>query len=394
MNVVGIVAEFDPFHAGHRHLVEETRRHTGAETVVAVMSGDFTQRGEPAAFNKHARAEMAVRGGVSLVLELPLPGCISSAQGFARAGVGLLAATGAVSALAFGSECADIDLLKSAAAAVEQEKSVQSMHRYLDAGLSYAAAREQALRDSCGEAAASVLRSPNDTLAVEYIRAAGELMPSPEFLAVPRKGSGHNGAASASDIRTRLFRGENVAGLVPVSTQEILRRETDAGKGPVTPAALDSALLSRLRFISKEELARTPGVSEGLENRLYDALRREPSLSAAIRSAQSTRYPLSRIRRAFLSAALGITKETAGLPPACLRVLAADEKGLELIRTMEHTALLPLLLRPGDVRSLPESCQRSVELGSAARDLYVLGYPGEECRRGDSDFQTPPCIIK
>ena len=172
MRVFGIICEYNPFHRGHEWQIDELRRLAGEEecAVVCAMSGDFVQRGDFAIERAHARAEAAVRGGADLVLELPLPWAISSAEGFARGGVSILAATGVVDTLAFGSECGNAAKLQRAAKALLRAEFPDALREELAKGLSFAAARESAARALIGEDAA-VLREPNDILGVEYCKA-------------------------------------------------------------------------------------------------------------------------------------------------------------------------------------------------------------------------------
>ena len=171
MRTAGIISEYNPFHRGHAWQLGELRRRLGADTaVVCAMSGNFVQRGDFAILRAHARAEAAVRGGADLVLELPLPWAIASAEGFAAGGVGVLAATGAVDTLVFGSECGDTETLKAVAAALESESFAAYLRQGLQEGVSFAAAREAAARKLLGEKA-TVLAQPNDILGVEYCKA-------------------------------------------------------------------------------------------------------------------------------------------------------------------------------------------------------------------------------
>ena len=215
------------------------------------MSGNFVQRGDFAVMRTHARAEAAVRGGADLVLELPLPWAIASAEGFAAGGVGVLAATGAVDTLVFGSECGDTETLKAVAAALESESFAAYLRQGLQEGVSFAAAREAAARKLLGEKAA-VLAQPNDILGVEYCKAiarqAAALMP----LALPRRGVGHDGGAaegfaSASHIRELLINGACADEFLTPESAAICARERAAGRAPVTMANAERAILARLR---------------------------------------------------------------------------------------------------------------------------------------------------
>ena len=222
MKAVGIVAEYNPFHSGHRYQIRKIREIFGAETpVAAVMSGDFVQRGEAASYDKFTRAEAAVRGGVSLVIEMPLPWSLSSAESFARGGVGLLGAAGVIDALSFGSESGDLSALEKTAAVLDTPEFAEALKRELTGGTPFAAARARAARALLGESAA-VLDTPNDLLAVEYIRAAAKLGYIFDYTPVRREGSTHDGAGSASELRALLRAGESLAGRVPGEVWEVL----------------------------------------------------------------------------------------------------------------------------------------------------------------------------
>ena len=247
MKAVGIVAEYNPFHSGHRYQIRKIREIFGAETpVAAVMSGDFVQRGEAASYDKFTRAEAAVRGGVSLVIELPLPWSLSSAESFARGGVGLLGAAGVIDALSFGSESGDLSALEKTAAVLDTPEFAEALKRELTGGTPFAAARARAARALLGESAA-VLDTPNDLLAVEYIRAAAKLGYIFDYTPVRREGSTHDGAGSASELRALLRAGESLAGRVPGEVWEVLRRADETGHGFVSPESLRTACRTRRR---------------------------------------------------------------------------------------------------------------------------------------------------
>ena len=205
MKAVGIVAEYNPFHSGHRYQIRKIREIFGAETpIAAVMSGDFVQRGEAASYDKFTRAEAAVRGGVSLVIELPLPWSLSSAESFARGGVGLLGAAGVIDALSFGSESGDLSALEKTAAVLDTPEFAEALKRELTGGTPFAAARARAARALLGESAA-VLDTPNDLLAVEYIRAAAFSSITTTRL-LPCVFSFSSSSSISSRLTTRLFK--------------------------------------------------------------------------------------------------------------------------------------------------------------------------------------------
>lgn len=390
MKVLGIVAEYNPFHRGHLYHINTSREQSGAEAVVAVMSGDFVQRGSAAVFDKFARAEAAVRCGASLVLELPLPWCVSSAESFARGAVGLLESCGVVDTLSFGSECGDAAVLSMLAGALNELDGSSELKNALDSGAPFAAARQLALAALVGEERAALLKEPNNILAVEYIRALRAPM---ELLTVQRRGSRHDGAGSASELRAMLEEDRDISALLPPEAAAVYARETEQGRGPVLSGALETALMSRLRMLPQEAYARLPDAGEGLENLLYRAVREEATLETAAMRCKSRRYALARIRRMLLGAALGLEKEMNRDRPPYIRVLAADSRGCELLSTMKKTAAIPVVSKPGAVRELGEKANCIFELGSRAHDLWVLGRNRPSLRTGDEDFRRSPVIL-
>lgn len=394
MKAVGIVAEYNPFHFGHRYQIEKIREQYGAETpVVAVMSGDFVQRGEAAAFDKFTRAEAAVRCGASLVIELPLPWSLSSAEGFARGGIGLLGATGVVDAISFGSESADLPALSATAGLLDTPQYTAALRTALSGGTPFAAARAAAARSLLGETAA-VLDTPNDLLAVEYIRAAQKLGYTFNYIPVRRTLSVHDGPGSASELRSLLRRGETIRGKIPEEAAEVLRRETEAGRGYVSPETLCTAILSRLREKTPEELAGLPDAAEGLHFRLYDAIRRGTSPEEIAGLAKSKRYAHARLRRMVMCAVLGVRAGDAAGTPPYIRVLAMDGKGTELLRAMKETAVLPVVVKSSRIMDESEEAQRLFALGSRAHDLYVLGWRSREFWLADADYRAAPAICR
>ena len=398
MRTAGIISEYNPFHRGHAWQLRELRRRLGAETaVVCAMSGSFVQRGDFAVMRTHARAEAAVRGGADLVLELPLPWAIASAEGFAAGGVGVLAATGAVDTLVFGSECGDTETLKAVAAALESESFAAYLRQGLQEGVSFAAAREAAARKLLGEKAA-VLAQPNDILGVEYCKAiarqAAALMP----LALPRRGIGHDGGAaegfaSASHIRELLINGGSADEFLTPESAAICARECAAGRAPVTMANAERAILARLRALTEADFAACDSGGEGLYHRFYDAVQRETSIEDILAAAKSKRYAYARLRRLLLAAYLGVTPEDTPQRVPYLRVLACNARGREVLKTMKTTAAAPILTKSAQVRRLDAGAQRLFALTARAEEQYVLAYPDLAAARPGSAWTTDPVIL-
>ena len=400
MSVIGIVGEYNPFHYGHKHHIAETKRLLGEDCpVVCAMSGDFIQRGEAAVYSKFARAEAAVRSGVDLVLELPPAWALSSAEGFARGAVGLLGSIGVVTHLSFGSECGEVEPLETLAEILLDPLIGADIRRELEAqeGIPFAAARQRAVAKRAGELSGQ-LETPNNILAVEYIKAVYEQGLSIKPVTVQRFGSGHDkmsesGHKSAAEIRRALANGADISASVPGSAYEIYRREDKLGRGPVLMENLESAMISRLRMLPDSAFAALPDAGEGLNNRLARAAREESGLDAVIAAAKSKRYALSRIRRMVMCAGLGISADMSRETPPYARVLAANARGCALLRDMDGKARIPVITKPAAVKELGAECREVFDRSSSAHDLYVLGYSAKEERRGGADWRTSPKIV-
>ena len=400
LSVIGIVGEYNPFHYGHMHHIAETKRLMGEDCpVVCVMSGDFIQRGEAAVYSKFARAEAAAMSGVDLVLELPLPWVLSSAEGFARGAVGLLGSIGVVTHLSFGSECGEVEVLETIAETLIDPLIGADIRAELAAyeGISFAAARQRACARRLGEMSCQ-LETPNNILAVEYIKAIYNLGLSLKPVTVQRFGAGHDelsgeGYKSAAEIRRMISGGRDVSASLPESAFGVYRREEKLGRGPVMPESLESAVLSRLRMLPDEAYAALPDTGEGLHNRIARAAKEECTLDAVLAAGKSKRYALSRIRRIIMCAALGVNAGMSAETPPYARVLAATRRGCELLRQMSERSLVPVVTKPAEVKSLGNECRKIFGLGSSAHDLYVLGYNAKAERRGGADWRTSPKII-
>ncbi len=370
MKTVGIIAEYNPFHNGHAYLVQKARE-AGATHIVAVMSGNFVQRGEPALFPHTARTKAALLNGVDLVLQLPSVYAVSTAQSFAEAGVKILDSLGFVDELVFGSECGDISKITEAVDAVNSEKIKPFLASELQKGLGFASARENALRAILPESA-DIIKSPNNILGVEYVTAIkrqnAKIMP----VTFTRTGTDHDSRktddniASASHIR-ELIRSGEWQDFVPENTVEIYKNTSVADI-----KRIENAILYRMRTIKKEELANAPDISEGIENRIISAAYEATSIEELYSLAKTKRYSHARIRRIVLNAFLGVTSDDLRLPVPYIRVTGFNERGAELIRKARETATLPVITKAADIAALGDTAQRIFSAECTAGDIYAL----------------------
>ena len=367
MHALGIVAEYNPFHTGHAYHIEKAKKETAADGVIAVMSGNFVQRGEPAILDKWTRAFHAISGGVDLVLELPTVYALSSAEGFARGAIETLKSTGIVRTLSFGSECGDIALLKRAANILEEDLPHfrEVLQKELREGRSYAAARMVALAAIDAEAA-KLLLEPNNILGVHYLRFAKDLA----VHTVKREGSGYlaeeieEGFPSAMALRQKLLSGEPVGAYVkkPIAVEELHTLEEYA-----------DLILYAVKATNWQAFETIP---DAVKKRIASA--DTSSLSALLESAKTRHIPMATLKRALLQILLQNTR-TAEEKPQYIRALGFTDRGQEILKEMKKTAHLPIITRPAAF-SEPSPIW---ELENRATDIYFLGERrvGENIRR-------------
>ena len=380
MLTAGIIAEYNPFHFGHALLISRLRQ-LGATHIAVVMSGNFVQRGDAAVLSKWARAKQAMLSGADLVVELPLPWALSGAEKFATGGVSLLSALGA-DIIGFGSECGDMERLRSAAQALGSPLLGETMRKGLASGKTFASARQYAVESLFGAETAKILREPNNILGIEYLKAVEKLHAELVPWTVRREGPSHDSecpegkSASARQIRSLLLEGRSCSELMPESAWLILSRETAEGRAPADLRCAERAILAKLRCLSRAEFSELPDLSEGLENRIFSALQKASTLEELYVLAKTKRYPLARIRRIVLSAFLGLKAcHCAGLPPY-LRVLGINgENGTQLLKQAAGKACLPILARSADFSDLKGSAETIGDLENRSSDLYALCMP-------------------
>ena len=368
METAGIVAEYNPFHRGHAWHIAETRRRLGGDApVVCVMSGHWVQRGECALADKWLRAALALDRGADLVVELPTPWAMASAESFARGAVSLLAATGVVDVLSFGSETGELAPLEEAAAALDAPDYPERLRAALGRGLSFPAARQEAAGAAC-------LSAPNNNLGVEYLRSLRALSSTIRPLTVPRQGASHDGPAAggfaaASELR-RLFREGRGGEAAPYLTAPWSGELADMQH-------IERAVLSRLRTMGEGDWAALPdgGGAEGLPSRLAKAAREAVSLEDFYTRAKTRRYPHARLRRLALAAFLGLRAAERPAAPPYVRVLGLGGRGRVLLRRMKDTCPLPVIVKPAQARELDGPARTLFESEARYTDLYGLCFP-------------------
>ena len=382
MKTAAVICEYNPFHYGHKYQLDKTRE-MGATHIVAVMSGNFTQRGDIAVFDKFARARTALENGADLVLELPTRFSLSAAEGFARGAVSVIEALGCVDMLSFGSECGDVEALKEAAGASEYAIHTDEFKEAMRRGASFPAALAETVKSYYTPDVYDVLSSPNNTLGVEYIKALDDIGSTIQPVTIQRDGAAHDSDeetscfASASLIRKRILSDEDYSAFAPALTEPTadIRR-------------LETAILAKLRSMRKSEFDSVYDSANGLGERLYKAVRRANSLDELYFLTKTKRYTLARIRRAVLCCFLGIDKALLNEPIAYIRILGMNARGREILSAAQCG--LPL---DTSLKALMKQSREAHRQGAQEErwgDIYSLAF--EKPRQCGYEFTAKPVI--
>ncbi|MCL1842563.1 MAG: nucleotidyltransferase family protein [Defluviitaleaceae bacterium] len=376
MGVAGVIAEFNPFHAGHKLHLSETREISGCRKIIAVISGNFVQRGEPALCDKWRRTRMALLSGVDIVLELPVPYVIAGADYFARGSVGVLAATGVVDALSFGSESGDIAAINEAGRILADEPLAykNALRAGLNAGLSFAAARGDALKACMNSVSDGLLTKPNNGLAIEYCKALRLIGDPMKVFTTHRRGGG----PSATKIRREFF--DLSPGFSEFLSSEVAEILYDSReKGEIVTLDDFSDVFRYLLFSGEINMG------EGLENRFRSALAggRNNKISELLAVVKTKRYTYTRLQRAVLGVILGVTTQDMKFYESSggvqyIRVLGFRRESSKLLGEITKKATLPVITNGAAVDEILKSGNAAGKMLAKeieAGDIYRLNFP-------------------
>ena len=387
---VGIIAEYNPFHKGHLHQIEQVGK-MGFEKVAVAMSGSCVQRGEIALLSKFTRAKYALDCGVNLVCEIPFPYSCFSAEGFARSGVHILKNLG-VDALSFGSESGDIDLLCSIAQFLLTDEYENTLKGNLALGATFAQAREKAIVDKFS-LSKEVISASNDILALEYIKECKRIGWDVEFVPIKRKGANYNdlaskdGFASASGIRQRVgeYRFDSAAEFVPDAVQQNFTNRLEQGDYFVADTAFEKAVLFALKKLTAEDFAKLPDCNKELSHAFENAVANSVTFEQLFENLPTKQYTRARLKRIMLFAFMGYSDSLPDVPPF-IRILAMDKKGEEIVKNASGTYALPISHSYRILQDKDENCAKVVKMESFATDVQSLffKYPAESRQ----DFTT------
>lgn len=400
---IGIVAEYNPFHNGHAHHLREAKRIAGNRPVIAAMSGSLVQRGLPALTDKWTRARMAVLGGVDLVLELPTVFTCRSAEFFAAGAVKLLAATGMVSHLAFGAEAANSQQLMLTAEFLNEPVFQDALHHYLDEGHSYAKSLELTLAED--PSMLTIAEHPNNILALEYCRQLLHGGYEIEPVVVKRRGIGYkdktiNGPIAGATAIREHYRGygidEALLSTVPATTAQLLREADLQHRMDISDKILNHLLLYKLRSLTPAQIAAACQCSEGLENRLAEAASCT-TFQDVVSATVTKRYPASRVRRLLMQLLLQQYRAMFdnAKDPAYIRVLAFNDRGRELLKEMQDSAQLPVIIKLGRnvLEKYGEKVEQQLSVDIAATNLLTLLQKNHQPQY-NNDYTVSPIYIQ
>ena len=438
MKILGIITEYNPFHNGHLYHLFKAKETTGADYVIAIMGGNFLQRGEPAIINKWSRTKMALNAGVDLIIELPFVFSTQDANGFAFGAVKLLDSLQIIDYLCFGSETDNLDTLYSISnfLHIEPQKYKDLIVYNSKKGYEFPKARSLALCeyhrifgiDGLEKISPSelsiLLKHPNNILALEYIKHLLNLKSKIKPLAIKRMGASYHqknitgDISSATSIRneilnnlnptnTNLFRlNDKIKSTIPSSVFPVLEKELREGRGPITLDSYRQYILATLRRISSENISRIQGVTEGLENRIKKASLKSYTVEQLINSIKTRRYTRTKIQRIILHLMMNLSKKDVKTFNRCgplyARVLGFSKKGKSLLRTIKKNSSTPLISKLSNYlrqtaseenNNIRNRLTKMFDYDILATDIYVLGSKKAEDRMARLDF-THKIVIK
>lgn len=390
--VVGIIAEYNPFHNGHYYHLQKAKQEANADYCIAVISGNFTQRGDVSIVNKWAKAYMAICGGADLVIELPTIYSVSSAENFANGAIKILDSLKIVDSFAFGAEANDLATLNNIANVLNEEPKgyTNILNHELKKGISYPAARENAIMMYLNDIKryANVMGNPNNILAVEYLKALKNQKSKLTPIMIKRQKVYYNehrivdGYASATGIRELLKNKEysDVSKVVPRSTYQILGQQANNGRMILSLERYQKEIIYALRKMTVEEIAELPDVSEGLENSIKNAANNCNNLTELINGIKSKRYTQTRIQRILIYALLGINKKMMENSKKIIpytRILGFNSKGKMLIsEIMNKNPKINMITSVKKYMDQNKNKQLAemLNVDIFATDVYTLGY--------------------
>lgn len=405
MKTVAIISEYNPFHTGHEYQIRKIREEFGNDTrIVSIMSGNFTQRGNLAVIDKFLRAECAVRCGTDLVVELPFPFSCSSAEFFAKSGIKIADSLGVVDTLSFGSELGDINLLLKISKNMQSEKYIKKITELLNSqktkSMGYPMICEKAYKLSFGDDLTSDFFSPNNILAIEYIKALTDIGSNIEPHTIKRTGANYSekkiivkSHQSATAIRNLMSYDMNSAvEYIPNNAKDVILSAYHRSQLPCDEEKLSSAVISHFRLNPPSAKSDIHDADGGLNNRLRNASFEATSISKLTELADTKKYTSSRIRRTIWYSFFGVTSSEVNELPAYTQVLAMNSVGRSILKEAKKMTDFPVVTKPSSYDFLSDRAKRQKELSDRADSVFQLTKP--KATHGNTSLKTSPFILK
>ena len=413
MKVVGFITEYNPFHYGHLYHLNKSKEITGCDYSVAVMSGSFVQRGEPSLIDKWTKAKMAIESGVDLVIELPTIYSVQSAEFFALGGIKLLESLNIIDYISFGSETGDIEPLKILAELFVKEPNEYKdlLKNHLKKGLSFPIARSKAAVEYLDNSRINnydyknILKSPNNILAIEYLKILYKFNSNIEPITIGRVGHGYkekyisNKIASATAIRKELFENQfdAVKRTLPSVNYYILLEYLNEYKKFNILDNYSQTLVYLLRTVDKERLSQLMDIEIGVDNRLIKYGLKYNDIRQVIDATVTKRYPKTRIQRILIHLLLNLDKKAFirlnNSHPKYIRVLGMNQNGMLLLKEIKKNSKIPIINRFADYYKHTDSyLEEMIWYDKVATDLFFLGLGSNQINSGNKDLTTSPYI--
>lgn len=413
MSVLGLITEYNPFHYGHAHHLQESLSITASDYSIAVMSGSFVQRGEPAFIDKWTRAKMAVDNGVDLVLELPVVYSSQSAEFFALGAIKVLNSLKVIDSLSFGSEEGELEPLEKISGILLEEplEFKNYLKDYLSLGNSFPVSRSLALEDFLKENSdldnynfKDILKQSNNILGIEYLKALKKTNSKIKPFTIKRIGADYKdktiekNISSATGIRNTILKDELLSSkdLLPLESFDLIGEYIAKYKN--FNILENYSNIIRYLFLSKDknELKRLFDIDEGLENRILKFVKESSSIESIIAKTSTKRYPSTRIQRIFIHLLLGLNEQNINELFSCdtpyIRVLGANKKGLHLLKRIKYESDVKIITKFSNYKKHNnELINKFLDLEKKATDIYFLGLNLEKPLT-DMDYYNTPYI--
>ncbi|MGO1367875.1 MAG: nucleotidyltransferase [Senegalia sp. (in: firmicutes)] len=405
MKIVGLVTEYNPFHNGHKYHLERSKYETNCDYSIAIMSGNFVQRGEPAICDKWSRAKMAIDSGVDLVIELPTLYSTMSAEFFSYGAIKILDSLNSIDFISFGSETNDLKKLNSISKilAFEPLEFKYSLKKYLNEGNVFPKARSLALKEILKDKDLDkIINNPNNILAIEYMKSLIKLKSTIKAHSIKRISSNYNDKnltgeiSSATAIRNLLIKNNNInrdiSLALPSSSEFYLNDYLSKYNIFNDICNFNNILIYKLRTIDKDYLSSFLDVEIGLENRIIEAANKYDDIIDIIEAIKTKRYTYTRIKRILIHILLDINYNKNDILnlPAYVRVLASNKKGFKILKKIKNNSNLPIINKVSDFNS--SNNNKMLDLDIMASNVYFMGIKNSSNIKNNFDFYISPYI--